>query len=108
MKQVNIPHLSHLQSLILIFQMTPWVPILATMLSSDFLSIPCCAWDLDAKFERRKVIDITGEDRELKQRLGCTGTDGQKSAYAGKRSEPFPRRGPTDDGNLRSVCDVAS
>lgn len=34
-------------------ELTPWVPVLATLhKASGYLSIPCCAWSFDAKFER--------------------------------------------------------
>ncbi|KAF5354813.1 hypothetical protein D9756_005632 [Leucocoprinus leucothites] len=34
-------------------ELTPWVPVLATLhKASGYLSIPCCAWTFDAKFER--------------------------------------------------------
>ncbi|KAJ3560219.1 hypothetical protein NP233_g10985 [Leucocoprinus birnbaumii] len=34
-------------------ELTPWVPVLATIhRASGYLSIPCCAWTFDAKFER--------------------------------------------------------
>lgn len=34
-------------------ELTPWIPIIATIhKASGYLSIPCCAWSFDAKFER--------------------------------------------------------
>ncbi|KAF6756478.1 DUF1613 domain-containing protein [Ephemerocybe angulata] len=34
-------------------ELTPWVPVVATLTSaSGYISIPCCAWSFDAKFER--------------------------------------------------------
>lgn len=34
-------------------EMTPWTPVLSTIASaSGYLSIPCCAWSFDTKFER--------------------------------------------------------
>ncbi|TFK33395.1 DUF1613 domain-containing protein [Crucibulum laeve] len=34
-------------------ELTPWVPVLATLHNaSGYISIPCCAWSFDAKFER--------------------------------------------------------
>lgn len=35
-------------------ELTPWIPILATLSNSHFLSIPCCTWALDAKFNKPK------------------------------------------------------
>ncbi|KAJ7141139.1 hypothetical protein C8R44DRAFT_604377 [Mycena epipterygia] len=37
-------------------ELTPWAPLLATRArASGFLSIPCCAWTFDARFERGKA-----------------------------------------------------
>ena len=34
-------------------ELTPWVPVLATLHdAAGYLSIPCCAWAFDSKFER--------------------------------------------------------
>ncbi|KAF8826198.1 hypothetical protein HHX47_DHR6000487 [Lentinula edodes] len=34
-------------------ELTPWTPVLSTLCSaSGYLSIPCCAWDFDARYER--------------------------------------------------------
>ena len=34
-------------------ELTPWVPVLATLCSaSGYLSIPCCAWTFDMRYER--------------------------------------------------------
>ncbi|KAI0094632.1 DUF1613-domain-containing protein [Irpex rosettiformis] len=36
-------------------ELTPWVPVLSTICdSSGYLSIPCCAWTFDSRFERSK------------------------------------------------------
>jgi tRNASer (uridine44-2'-O)-methyltransferase len=65
-------------------ELTPWLPIISILTTSDFLSIPCCAWDLDRKFERRKVVSMSPEDKELEERLAVgSSVEGQKSAYAG-------------------------
>ena len=34
-------------------ELTPWLPILATLhAASGYLSIPCCAWAFDTKYQR--------------------------------------------------------
>ncbi|KIK66814.1 hypothetical protein GYMLUDRAFT_37924 [Collybiopsis luxurians FD-317 M1] len=34
-------------------ELTPWTPLLATLYdASGYISIPCCAWDFDGRFER--------------------------------------------------------
>ncbi|KAJ6560257.1 hypothetical protein B0H19DRAFT_1146964 [Mycena capillaripes] len=49
-------------------ELTPWAPLLATRThASGFLSIPCCAWAFDTRFER-----------------GKTGTAGQFAAAGGE------------------------
>ncbi|KAI0051852.1 DUF1613 domain-containing protein [Auriscalpium vulgare] len=36
-------------------ELTPWVPVLATLSgASGYLSIPCCAWTFDARYERSR------------------------------------------------------
>lgn len=36
-------------------ELTPWVPVLATICSaSGYLSIPCCAWAFDARYQRSR------------------------------------------------------
>ncbi|KAI0254068.1 hypothetical protein BJV78DRAFT_104962 [Lactifluus subvellereus] len=38
-------------------ELTPWVPLLATRVrASGYLSIPCCAWALDARFDPLCVV----------------------------------------------------
>lgn len=37
-------------------ELTPWTPVLATLCgASGYLSIPCCAWTFDVKFERPRL-----------------------------------------------------
>ncbi|KAF8589158.1 DUF1613-domain-containing protein [Ramaria rubella] len=34
-------------------ELTPWIPVMSTLLpASGYLSIPCCPWDFDTRFER--------------------------------------------------------
>ncbi|KZT72731.1 DUF1613-domain-containing protein [Daedalea quercina L-15889] len=38
-------------------ELTPWVPVLATLCSaSGYLSIPCCAWTFDMRYERSSNV----------------------------------------------------
>ncbi|KZV96188.1 DUF1613-domain-containing protein [Exidia glandulosa HHB12029] len=49
-------------------ELTPWLPVLGRMTrASAYLSIPCCAWTLDAKFERSHAPDLpeTGDRLEI-------------------------------------------
>lgn len=44
-------------------ELTPWVPILATRFhASGYLSIPCCAWALDARFDRARDVPLCAVD----------------------------------------------
>ncbi|KAF8526537.1 DUF1613 domain-containing protein [Hysterangium stoloniferum] len=37
-------------------ELTPWIPVISTLISaSGYLSIPCCPWDFDTRFERGSV-----------------------------------------------------
>jgi hypothetical protein len=50
-------------------ELTPWVPVLATLhKASGYLSIPCCAWSFDAKFERSSAsffpINVSSVDSQ--------------------------------------------
>ena len=37
-------------------ELTPWVPVVSTIVSAaGYLSIPCCAWSFDAKYDRSKA-----------------------------------------------------
>lgn len=37
-------------------ELTPWIPVMSALLpASGYLSIPCCPWDFDARFERGKA-----------------------------------------------------
>lgn len=52
-------------------ELTPWIPVLSTLCdASGYLSIPCCAWVFDAKYERSRdapypllqnAVEITSE-----------------------------------------------
>ncbi|KAJ7368995.1 hypothetical protein DFH08DRAFT_928974 [Mycena albidolilacea] len=45
-------------------ELTPWAPLLATRApASGFLSIPCCAWAFDARFERGKTVAVEGGEK---------------------------------------------
>ena len=44
-------------------ELTPWVPILATRFcASGYLSIPCCAWTFDARFDRARDVPLCTVD----------------------------------------------
>ncbi|KAN0133932.1 DUF1613 domain containing protein [Lactarius tabidus] len=62
-------------------ELTPWVPLLATRArASGYLSIPCCAWGLDARFDRARDVPHCDVDAETLN-LGGAG-EGAGSSYA--------------------------
>ncbi|KAF8274494.1 hypothetical protein EI94DRAFT_1675134 [Lactarius quietus] len=62
-------------------ELTPWVPLLATRVrASGYLSIPCCAWGLDARFDRARDVPCCDVDAETLN-LGGAG-EGAGSSYA--------------------------
>ena len=62
-------------------ELTPWVPPLATrFLASGYLSIPCCAWSLDARFDRARDVPFCAVDAEALNLGGGEGAAG--SSYA--------------------------
>jgi tRNASer (uridine44-2'-O)-methyltransferase len=55
-------------------ELTPWVPVLATLhKASGYLSIPCCAWSFDAKFDRSSAsfypIPVSSVDNQTTSAL---------------------------------------
>jgi tRNASer (uridine44-2'-O)-methyltransferase len=44
-------------------ELTPWIPALATRHhASGYLSIPCCAWSFDARFDRARDVPFCAVD----------------------------------------------
>ncbi|KAF8317514.1 uncharacterized protein EI90DRAFT_3085214, partial [Cantharellus anzutake] len=35
-------------------ELQPWVPLLAALTSAEYLSIPCCTWEFDKRFQLKK------------------------------------------------------
>ena len=66
-------------------ELTPWVPPLATrLLASGYLSIPCCAWSLDARFDRARDVPLCAVDPgTLNLGGGGGGGPGGEGAAAG-------------------------
>jgi tRNASer (uridine44-2'-O)-methyltransferase len=60
-------------------ELTPWIPALATRhLASGYLSIPCCAWTFDARFDRARDVPVCAVDAESLN----LGGEGGSSSYA--------------------------
>jgi hypothetical protein len=70
------------------------VPVLASLTDAEYLSIPCCAWDFDERYQMRKRTakrekggDDEGEGRskeeeELETKLKFGEVDGRLGLYA--------------------------
>ncbi|KAI0963810.1 hypothetical protein AcW1_000783 [Taiwanofungus camphoratus] len=58
-------------------ELTPWVPVLSTLCSaSGYLSIPCCAWAFDARYERSTTTyPVSSEDFVDSLNLGGNGSN---------------------------------
>ncbi|KAJ7771004.1 hypothetical protein DFH07DRAFT_734925 [Mycena maculata] len=72
-------------------ELTPWAPLLATRAhASGFLSIPCCAWAFDVRFERGKAgaVDLfaggaSSEDVELADLVTALNLGSDSAATSG-------------------------
>lgn len=63
-------------------ELTPWMPALATrLLASGYLSIPCCAWALDARFDRTRDVPFCPIDAGTLNLGGGGGGEGAGSSY---------------------------
>ncbi|TCD61747.1 tRNA(Ser) Um(44) 2'-O-methyltransferase [Steccherinum ochraceum] len=66
-------------------ELTPWVPILSTLHdASGYLSIPCCPWTFDMKYERSKhpPYPVPVPSEEFVESLGLGGEGSNASAYS--------------------------
>ncbi|KAF5383079.1 hypothetical protein D9615_004874 [Tricholomella constricta] len=66
-------------------ELTPWVPVLSTLhAASGYLSIPCCAWSFDAKYERSStpMFPVPGPVAEFADTLNLGGEGGNVSSYS--------------------------
>jgi tRNASer (uridine44-2'-O)-methyltransferase len=64
-------------------ELTPWMPLLATRFgASGYLSIPCCAWALDARFDRARDVPLCAVDAATLN-LGGASSGGTESDGSG-------------------------
>jgi len=64
-------------------ELTPWVPVLSTLHSaSGYLSIPCCAWTFDAKYERSSTPMFPIPSADFADTLNLGGEGGNSSSYS--------------------------
>jgi tRNASer (uridine44-2'-O)-methyltransferase len=66
-------------------ELTPWTPIMATLSStSGYLSIPCCAWMFDRKFNReqaKRTCDFLPSHQLSQLKLGEVGLNSSYARY---------------------------
>ena len=64
-------------------ELTPWVPVLSTLHNaSGYLSIPCCSWAFDSKFERSSTSPYPVPDSEFVGNLNLGGDGSNSSSYS--------------------------
>ncbi|GLB39006.1 putative predicted AdoMet-dependent methyltransferase [Lyophyllum shimeji] len=64
-------------------ELTPWVPVLSTLHSaSGYLSIPCCAWSFDAKYERSSTPMFPLPSSDFADTLNLGGQGDNSSSYS--------------------------
>ncbi|VDC01628.1 unnamed protein product [Peniophora sp. CBMAI 1063] len=69
-------------------ELSPWVPVLATRTqAAGYLSIPCCAWSFDARFDRTRDVpyEDIGDEAEFVESLGLGADGSTSSSYAAYR-----------------------
>ena len=66
-------------------ELTPWVPVLSTLCSATgYLSIPCCSWTFDTKFERSTHLPFNTPTplAEFPDTLNLGGDGSNASSYS--------------------------
>ncbi|OBZ79249.1 tRNA (uracil-O(2)-)-methyltransferase [Grifola frondosa] len=64
-------------------ELSPWVPVLSTLCSaSGYLSIPCCPWTFDSKYERSSTPTYGDSSAEFVESLNLGGDGSNSSSYS--------------------------
>ncbi|KAF8960443.1 hypothetical protein BDZ97DRAFT_1309829 [Flammula alnicola] len=64
-------------------ELTPWVPVLSTLhKSSGYMSIPCCSWAFDIKYERSSTPTFPIPHEDFADSLNLGGEGSNKSSYS--------------------------
>lgn len=68
-------------------ELTPWVPVISSVYdASGYLSIPCCSWAFDSKFERSSTSSYpVPDDFDFVEKLNLGGDGSHKSSYSAYR-----------------------
>lgn len=64
-------------------ELTPWVPVLSTLhAASGYLSIPCCAWSFDIRYERTTTPGFEIPSNDFVENLNLGGDGTNTSSYS--------------------------
>jgi tRNASer (uridine44-2'-O)-methyltransferase len=64
-------------------ELTPWIPVLSTIYSaSGYISIPCCSWAFEAKYDRSSTANFVTPSTEFVEQLNLGGDGVYVSAYS--------------------------
>jgi len=64
-------------------ELTPWTPVLSSLYdASGYISIPCCSWAFDAKFERSSTPAFPIPSDNFADSLNLGGDGSNKSSYS--------------------------
>ena len=64
-------------------EMTPWLPVVSTLYdASGYISIPCCQWAFDAKYDRSHTPLYPLPDVDFANTLNLGGDGSHKSSYS--------------------------
>ena len=64
-------------------ELTPWIPVISTLISaSGYLSIPCCAWTFDTKYDRSKAPKYPIPSADFIDSLNLGGFGNNESSYS--------------------------
>ena len=64
-------------------ELTPWIPVVSTLYeASGYLSIPCCSWAFDAKYDRSTAANYPIPNDDFANSLNLGGDGTHKSSYS--------------------------
>ena len=64
-------------------EMTPWLPVVSTFYdASGYISIPCCSWAFDAKYDRSRTPLYPLPNVDFANTLNLGGDGSHKSSYS--------------------------
>jgi tRNASer (uridine44-2'-O)-methyltransferase len=64
-------------------ELTPWIPVVSTLYNaSGYISIPCCSWAFDAKYDRSTAVNYPIPNDDFANSLNLGGDGSHKSSYS--------------------------